>query len=1262
MQGMQNPYGRFAQFYQYPPSFQNQQVPQFPNQNPQLSLPFPQQQQSSQKNSNSQLLLQQKSNQLPSQPFPNPNNKNPQNDFMMEGLQTQFPTYMIAPLNDVQLRSSRVLDKPSIDVQKQIISEEDSLVANKGYEASLQNPSTQKGKEKELTPTTPIVEQPASSSTPPFPERLQIDKGVEKQILFPDDDFLDELKNVCIKIPLLQAIKEIPILAKTIKELSLKRPGRKPRNTRKIHLVGKIADIMMGKVTMQKYVDPGSPIVKTTINGVEIPNTLIDLGAAINIMSKQTMEHLKLPNLLFTPTLLQLADRSIIKQDGVLEDILVSLESWEYPVDFMILTPKSNLGGHPLILGRPWLATADAFISCRSRDMYISDGNSTKKFNMYPPAKAITEIGDNEWVDDEDIIQPVFTISKISEDSQILNKLENFEPSSEYDSTQFQLDSDIECLSSRQMSLFSMEEFGSSAIEIFPGKALNINRNLEKSQQEELTKILQRHSIAFAWEYTDMKGIDPKTCIHHIYIEEKSRPIRQPQRRMNPNLREIVKEELQKLLNVNFIYPISDSRWVSPLVIVPKNNDSRWVSPLVIVPKKNGKWRVCINYRELNKATLKDHFPLPFIDQVLDTLAGKKYFSFLDGFSGYNRIQVAPEDQDKTTFTCPWGTFAYRVLPFGLCNAPATLQRAVLGIFSDLIHDCVEVYMDDFTVYGNSFEEALENLEKVLIRCKETNLSLSHEKCFMMFTKGIALGHHISGDGIKVDRSKVEVMSKLPIPNCQKVVRSFLGFTSYYRRFIEKFTKIAYPLFKLLTKDCEFKWDPDCQSTFETLKTRISEARILRGPNWKLPFHISTDASDTSLGAVLGQKDLIPYAIYYTSKNLTPTDLNYTVTEKEFLAIVHSINKFRHYITGYETFVHNDHSAIRYLMNKPVTNGRVTRWLLLLQEFNITVLDRPGKQNTVADFLSRIQNTNEDSLVEDKFPDEYLFVVTTKTPWYEDIANYLVIGKLPPHLFPNEKRKIIQESSKYSWISNELFKTGLDCVIRRCVREDKMLDILQACHDEPCSRHFADKRTAYKILSLGYYWPSLFKDAKQYVRRCDSCQRVGRPTPSNEMPLQPQWVEAKALPSATENSVFQFLFEDIFTRFGVPREILTDQGSQFTSKLMENMMEEYKIKHRKSTPYHPQENGQVESTSKVLESIITKTVHLHRRDSTERLPEALWTYRTTWRNTTGHSPYELVYGKEFLLPIEFQIKTFKMAIQLGMSLSEAQKHIMDQLN
>lgn len=203
------------------------------------------------------------------------------------------------------------------------------------------------------------------------------------------------------------------------------------------------------------------------------------------------------------------------------------------------------------------------------------------------------------------------------------------------------------------------------------------------------------------------------------------------------------------------------------------------------------------------------------------------------------------------TFTYPCGTYAYRILPFELCNSPATFQRVVLRIFLDLIPACVEMNMDDFIVYGDSFDEALENLEKVLIRCKETNIFLAHEKCFMTFNEGIVLGHHISGDGIKVDSSKVEVISKLSVPNYQQDVRIFLGFTGYYRIFIENFTKIETPLFKLLTKDYEFNWNFDCQAAFETLKKRISEAPILKGINWKLPFYISTDASDIALRAML---------------------------------------------------------------------------------------------------------------------------------------------------------------------------------------------------------------------------------------------------------------------------------------------------------------------------------------------------------------------------------------------------------------------------
>jgi hypothetical protein len=239
----------------------------------------------------------------------------------------------------------------------------------------------------------------------------------------------------------------------------------------------------------------------------------------------------------------------------------------------------------------------------------------------------------------------------------------------------------------------------------------------------------------------------------------------------------------------------------------------------------------------------------------LDTLSGKKYFSFLDGYSRYNQILISLEDQDKTTFTCPWDTYAYKVFTFGLCNAPATFQRAVLGIFVDLIHDCVEVYMIDFIVYGNIYQEAFDNLEKVLIRCQEMNLSLSHEKCKMLLNEGVVLGHHVSFERVKVDPAKIEVIVRLPPPKSQKEVRSFLGHAGYYRRFIENFTKIDAPMFGLLIKDVDFLWTEQCQIAFETLEVKLYVAPVLRGGNWALPFHISTDASNTTIGGVLGQKE-----------------------------------------------------------------------------------------------------------------------------------------------------------------------------------------------------------------------------------------------------------------------------------------------------------------------------------------------------------------------------------------------------------------------
>ncbi|CAA7021716.1 unnamed protein product [Microthlaspi erraticum] len=337
---------------------------------------------------------------------------------------------------------------------------------------------------------------------------------------------------------------------------------------------------------------------------------------------------------------------------------------------------------------------------------------------------------------------------------------------------------------------------------------------------------------------------------------------------------------------------------------------------------------MCIDYRKLNSASRKDHFPLPFIDQMLERLANHPFYCFLDGYSGFFQIPIHPNDQEKTTFT-------YRRMPFGLCNAPATFQRCMTSIFSDLIEEMVEVFMDDFSVYGASFSSCLSNLCRVLQRCEETNLVLNWEKCHFMVREGIVLGHKISEKGIELDRAKVDVMLQLPVPKTVKDIRSFLGHAGFYRRFIKDFSKIARPLTRLLCKETDFEFDEECHKSWTLLKDALVSAPIVQAPNWDHPFEIMCDASDYAVGAVLGQKiDKKLNVIYYASKTMDDAQCKYATTEKELLAIVFAFEKFRSYIVGSKVIVHTDHAALRHIFAKKDTKPRLLRWILLLQEFD----------------------------------------------------------------------------------------------------------------------------------------------------------------------------------------------------------------------------------------------------------------------------------------------------------------------------------------
>ena len=401
-------------------------------------------------------------------------------------------------------------------------------------------------------------------------------------------------------------------------------------------------------------------------------------------------------------------------------------------------------------------------------------------------------------------------------------------------------------------------------------KPVIISAALTEAEEQKLLEILRKYKEAIAWLIEDLKGINPSTCMHKILLNDNAKTSIEYQRTLNPVMKEVVRKEVLKWLNAGFIYAISDSSWVSPVHVVPKKsgftvirNEKNELIPTITVTG----WRVCIDYRKLNTATRKDHFPLPFIDQMLDRLAGHPHFCFLDGYSGYNQIAIAPEDQEKTTFTCPFGTFSFRRMPFGLCNAPGTFQRCMMSIFFDLAEEVMEIFMDDFTVYGSSFKKCLHNLGTVLQRCKDKNLGLNWEKCHFMVTEEIVLGHMIFAARLEVDQAKVSIIRNLTPPITVKGIRSFLGHAGFYRRFIRDFSKIARPLCRLLEKDNKFYFDEFCQEAFEEIKFRLVEAPIMAKPDWNREIEIMCDASDFAMGAVLGQKDEKVFkAIYYANK------------------------------------------------------------------------------------------------------------------------------------------------------------------------------------------------------------------------------------------------------------------------------------------------------------------------------------------------------------------------------------------------------------
>ena len=669
---------------------------------------------------------------------------------------------------------------------------------------------------------------------------------------------------------------------------------------------------------------------------------------------------------------------------------------------------------------------------------------------------------------------------------------------------------------------------------------------------------------------------------------------------------------------------------------------------------------------------------------ILDQLGGASCFSTMDLASGYWQVPLKAADREKTEFSVGVNHYEFTVMPFGLTNAPATFQR-MMGKLLNGVKGCL-VFLDDIIIYSDTWEEHHQILEEVLRRIRGAGLKI---KCQFGRESVKFLGHVVSARGTDPDPEKVRAVRDFLTPSSPSDVRGFIGMASYYRRFVKNFASIASPLHDLTKgQQRQFHWTPQADQVFKTLKDYLCSTTVLSLPDLSIPFTIYTDASDVGLGAVLSQcKGGDEHVIAYASRALTPAEKNYSTTEKECLAIVWTVHYWRTYLLGQQLDVVTDHQSLTWLQGLKEPKGRLARWIQTLQEYQFQIKHRPGKQNgnPSPDNSQRPGMDLEEELaagvgatkVIPHWGTDEIRVAQKDDPGISRVMRSLADTKEQPEAKGEWTKDEELQRYRQLWPQMEMVEDVLHRRVEKGTRDERLVLVvprkMRSCllhlsHNDPSSGHMGINRCLER-LQRHYYWPGITSEVQLWIAECEQCNRRKPQVPGQRASMESikvegpmelwamdvmgplpmtargnqyilvmsdhftKWVEAVPMANQCAGTTAKAFVDEVVTRHGVPEKLLTDQGRNFEADLMKKVFQLLGVKKLRTSPYHPQTDGQVEIFNRTLKGILTAYVNQDHNDWDVHLPLALFAYRTSMHCSSGVTPFKAVYGREATSPL-----------------------------